>query len=111
MGIFHGIFHSFLYVYQRVAINPYQSYPAAITKMGDFIRVKKSVLELEDLLKLRFRPFRHKATGAPRYKVRQEKPYEHGNQKTETYWDWVWFMIAKLTHFFLRELGLTKMGM
>ena len=52
MGIFHGIFHSFLYVYQRVAINPYQSYPAANTKMGDFIRVKKSVLELEDLLKL-----------------------------------------------------------
>jgi len=70
----------------------HQSYPiAAITKMGDFIRVKKSVLELEDLLKLRFRPFRHKATGAgaPRYKVRQEKPYENGNQKTETYWDWV----------------------
>eukprot|EP00438_Fugacium_kawagutii_P000140 Skav223590 [mRNA] locus=scaffold493:14082:17134:- [translate_table: standard] len=29
--------------------------------MGDFVRVKKSVLELEDLLKLRFRPFRHQA--------------------------------------------------
>ena len=30
-------------------------------KMGDFLRVKKSVVELEGLLKLRLRPFRHKA--------------------------------------------------
>lgn len=41
-----------------------------ISEMGDFIRVKKSVLELEDLLKLRFRPFRHKASGQIRFAAR-----------------------------------------
>lgn len=41
-----------------------------ISEMGDFLRVKKSVLELEALLKLRLRSFRHKASGQIRFAAR-----------------------------------------